>query len=61
VLKFVNFRFAYSPPSRRLSVSHVVNVPISIGEYNDNVECDVVPMQACQLLLGGPWLYDRDS
>jgi hypothetical protein len=24
------------------------------------MECDVVPMQACQLLLGRPWLYDRD-
>ena len=24
------------------------------------MECDVVPMQACQLLLGRPWLYDHD-
>jgi hypothetical protein len=30
----------------------VVNVPFSVGKYNDHVECDVVPMQACQLLLG---------
>jgi hypothetical protein len=43
-----------------LRVSHVVTVPFSIGRYNDHVECDVVPMQACQLLLGRPWLYDRD-
>jgi hypothetical protein len=28
--------------------------------YNDHVEYDVVPMQACQLLLGRPWLYDCD-
>jgi hypothetical protein len=35
-----------------LCVSHMVNVPFSIGKYNDHVECDVVPMQACQLLLG---------
>jgi hypothetical protein len=38
----------------------VVNVPFSVEKYNDHVECDVVPMQACQLLLGQPWLYDRD-
>jgi hypothetical protein len=38
----------------------VVNVPFSVGKYDDHVECDVVPMQACQLLLGQPWLYDRD-
>jgi hypothetical protein len=43
-----------------LHVSHMVNVPFSVGKYNDHVECDVVPMQACQLLLGRPWLYDRD-
>jgi len=43
-----------------LHVSHVVTVPFSIGRYNDHVECDVEPIQACQLLLGRPWLYDRD-
>jgi hypothetical protein len=43
-----------------LRVSHLLNVPFSVGKYNDHVECDVVPMQACQLLLGRPWLYDRD-
>ena len=43
-----------------LCVTNVVTVPFYIGRYNDQVECDVVPMQACQLLLGRPWLYDRD-
>ena len=35
-----------------LRVSNIVIVPFSIGRYNDHVECDMVPMQACQLLLG---------
>jgi hypothetical protein len=43
-----------------LRVSNIVTVPFSIRRYSDQVECDVVPMQACQLLLGRPWLYDRD-
>jgi hypothetical protein len=43
-----------------LRVSHMMNVPFSVGRYNDHVECDVVPMQASQLLLGRPWLYDMD-
>jgi hypothetical protein len=43
-----------------LRVSHMVNVPFSVAKYNVHVECDVVPMQACQLLLGRPWLYDCD-
>jgi hypothetical protein len=43
-----------------LRVRNIVSVPFSIGRYSDQVECDVVPMQACQLLLGRPRLYDRD-
>ena len=44
-----------------LRVTNMVTVHFSIGTYNDQVECDVVRMQACQLLLGRPWLYDRDA
>ncbi|GJX98929.1 putative reverse transcriptase domain-containing protein [Tanacetum coccineum] len=29
--------------------------------YKDNVWCDVVPMDACHLLLGRPWEYDRNT
>jgi hypothetical protein len=36
-------------------------VPFSIGAYSDYVDCDVVPMDACSLLLGRPWEYDTDS
>ncbi|XP_031404630.1 uncharacterized protein LOC116213728 [Punica granatum] len=35
-------------------------VQFSIGtHYKDEIMCDVVPMNACHLLLGQPWLYDR--
>jgi hypothetical protein len=33
----------------------------AIGSYHDVVECDVVPMQACHILLGRPWQFDKDS
>jgi hypothetical protein len=39
-----------------MRVSNMVTVQLSIGKYHDQVDCSVVPMQACQLLLGGPWL-----
>jgi hypothetical protein len=26
--------------------------------YKDEVWCDVIPMDACHLLLGMPWKYD---
>jgi hypothetical protein len=35
-------------------------VGFKIGEYNDKVLCDVIPMDVCHLLLGRPWQYDRN-
>ena len=32
-----------------------------MGIYSDFVDCDVIPMEACSLLLGRPWQYDIDS
>jgi hypothetical protein len=37
-----------------MRVSNMVTVQFSIGKYHDQVDCDVVPMQACQFLLGRP-------
>ena len=37
-------------------------VEFSIGKnYKDVVVCDIVPMDACHLLLGRPWQYDRKT
>ncbi|XP_074288563.1 uncharacterized protein LOC141613717 [Silene latifolia] len=37
-------------------------VPFSIGKvYKDEVLCDVVPMDACHLLLGRPWEFDKNT
>jgi hypothetical protein len=35
-------------------------IQFSIGKnYKDEVLCDVVPMDACHILLGRPWQYDK--
>ena len=35
-------------------------IKFSIGKtYKDEVWCDVIPMDACHLLLRRPWKYDR--
>ncbi|KAI4340843.1 hypothetical protein MLD38_025644 [Melastoma candidum] len=39
-----------------LRVTMQVLVSLSIGQsYKDTVTCDVVPMDACHVLLGRPW------
>ncbi|XP_073525851.1 uncharacterized protein [Phyllobates terribilis] len=42
-----------------LRVTKQVNVAFKIGSYQDTMLCDVVPMNACHLLLGRPWQFDR--
>jgi hypothetical protein len=45
----------------KFRLSRSVCVPFSIGAYSDYVDCDVVPMEVCSLLLGRPWQCDTDS
>jgi hypothetical protein len=47
--------------SGKAKITQTCRVPFSIGVYSDFVDCDVVPMQACSLLLGRPWEYDNDA
>ena len=42
-----------------MSVRHQILVSFNISKYKDEVLCDVVPMQACYILLGQPWQFDR--
>jgi hypothetical protein len=42
-------------------VTHKMRVNFSVGDYADRVICDVVPMDACHLLLGRPWQYDHSA
>jgi hypothetical protein len=47
--------------SGKAKVTHTSHVRFSIGTYHDYAHCDVVPMQACSLLLGHPWEFDTDA
>jgi len=35
-------------------------ISFNVGRYEDDILCDIVPMQACHILLGHPWQYDRN-
>nr|KYP37472.1 hypothetical protein KK1_041329 [Cajanus cajan] len=43
------------------TVDQQVKVKLSIGNYEDEVLCDVVPMEACHILLGRPWQFDKKT
>jgi hypothetical protein len=45
----------------KVRVTQTARVHFLLGPYSDFADCDVVPMQACSLLLGRPWDFDNDA
>ncbi|PKI72878.1 hypothetical protein CRG98_006746 [Punica granatum] len=56
------YKLAWLKKGGEVSVSKRALVTFSIGSrYRDSVWCDVVMMDACHLLLGRPWQFDRSD
>lgn len=56
------YKLQWLNKGNEVRVSKRCLVSFSIGQkYKDNVWCDVIPMDACHLLLGRPWQYDRHA
>ena len=53
------YKLQWLNDSGEVRVNKQVLVSFSIGKYENEVLCDVVPMQARHLLLGRPWQFDR--
>jgi hypothetical protein len=56
------YRLEWLKKGNEVIVSKRCLVSFSIGSrYKDKMWCDVVAMDACHLLLGRPWQYDRGA
>ncbi|GKD11728.1 putative nucleotidyltransferase, ribonuclease H, partial [Tanacetum coccineum] len=56
------YKLSWLNKGKSIQVDQRCLVNFSIGEkYRDEVWCDVVPMDACHLLLGRPWQFDRQT
>lgn len=54
------YKLAWLSKGSDIMVTRLGMVSLSIGSsYTDDVMCDIVPMDACHVLLGRPWQYDR--
>lgn len=54
------YRLQWLSKDSDVQVTQRARVPFSIGKsYKDEVVCDILPMDACHLLLGRPWQFDR--
>ena len=55
------FWLAWLKQGSEIKVAHRALVPLSIGTtYKDDIYCDVLLMDACHILLGRPWQFDRN-
>ncbi|PKA48827.1 hypothetical protein AXF42_Ash021250 [Apostasia shenzhenica] len=43
-----------------IEVKHWCRVPISFNSYQEDIWCDVLPMEVGSVILGRPWLYNLD-
>jgi len=53
------YKLQWLNDSGEIRVNKQVLVAFRISKYEDEVLCDVVPMQAGHLLLGRPWQFNR--
>ncbi|KAH9735062.1 Endonuclease [Citrus sinensis] len=55
------YKLTWLKKGNQVTVSKRCLVSLSIGSiYKDKIWCDIVAMDACHLLLGRPWQYDRN-
>ncbi|XP_048623031.1 uncharacterized protein LOC125592285 [Brassica napus] len=55
------YTLAWLNNGNEIKVSQHVSLSFSIGHYKDSTTFDVVPMDACHILLGRSWQFDRDA
>jgi len=54
------YKLQWINQGKGLHVNSWCLIPLSIGKsYQDEIWCDIIPMDACHILLGRPWLFDR--
>lgn len=47
--------------TQKLLVNEKCNVKFKVGNYSDEILCDIILMDSCHIFLGRPWQYDRKA
>lgn len=56
-----SYKIGWMKQESEVKIQEVCRVPFSIRKfYKNEIHCDVVDMDACQILLGRLWQYDVD-
>ena len=49
------YKVAWMQKDHQVLVSEKCQVKFQIGSYQDEIRCDIIEMDACNVLLGRPW------
>jgi hypothetical protein len=60
VAHLIPYKVSWLQKGHQVTVIKQCLVEFKIGGYNDEILCDVIPMDACHMFLGRPWKYDRN-
>lgn len=55
------YKVTWLNKGQHVLVNEQVWVEFAIEKYSDRILCDVLNMDACHLLLGRPWQFDRKA
>jgi hypothetical protein len=53
------YRVSWLQKGQQVTVTEQCLLSFQIGSFNEQVLCDVIEMDACHVLLGRPWMFDR--
>jgi hypothetical protein len=54
------YKVSWLQKGHQVCVTKQCLVNFKMGEYRDEIMCDVIPMDVCHVLLGRPWQFDRN-
>jgi hypothetical protein len=55
------YKVSWLQKGHQVTIANQCLVEIKIGEYKDEILCDVIPMDVCHIFLGRPWQFDRNA
>nr|KYP31820.1 hypothetical protein KK1_047675 [Cajanus cajan] len=55
------YKMQWINEERGIVVDQQASIPISIGKYQEEILCDMVPLEVSHVLLGRPWQFDKET
>ena len=55
------YRIAWVQDNHKVMVNEQCSMKFKIRSYQDEVLCDIIPMDICHMLLDRPWQFDKHA